>query len=272
MLPGMVPVVRAPKYFINIIKGLGLAANLKLCLDARDPASYVSGQSWLDRAGGGYDFFLGADGSATATDPTFTGTAGSLSAYWAFDGGDYFTYDTTNEAWMQNIHKDNAKWGAFFWVYLASTTGDPALAGTRSNSNSNIGFRINVAAGTGDRLLLLISNGSGTVSMNSTTNGATTDIPGTGQWFFVAVSVDEAVGAGGGFIQANLSASTFTSTYGSPSASAATYTMQLGAAGNATEPMTNGSRMAGAVMFEGVAPTQAQATDFFNATRGQFGV
>jgi len=94
----------------EIIRGLSLDTNLKLCLDAGEGDSYTSGQSWLDLAGSGYDFFLGQDGSSDSTDPTFNGVANTMtsSEYWSFDGGDYFTYDTTNETWMENLHKAGA--------------------------------------------------------------------------------------------------------------------------------------------------------------------
>ncbi len=67
-------------------------------LDATIAASYTSGQTWANLIetpadGTGqtyYDFWLGVDGSATATDPTFTGSADDPAAYFAHDGGDYF--------------------------------------------------------------------------------------------------------------------------------------------------------------------------------------
>src|SRR5688572_18803052 len=84
----------------------GLTSNLQLCVDSGDALSYPgSGQKFLDRSGNGYDFFLGVDGTVESTDPTFTGEVGTGKAYWALDGTAFFTYDTTNETWMQNIHK-----------------------------------------------------------------------------------------------------------------------------------------------------------------------
>src|SRR5688572_10725967 len=108
---------------LTILNGLGLTANLKLCLDAGDNLSApAAATSWLDRSGNGYDFFRGTTSGADATDPTFNGTPGELSAaeYWSFDGGDFFRYDTTNETWMQNLHKNNALLSFFCWLYLPS--------------------------------------------------------------------------------------------------------------------------------------------------------
>jgi len=93
-----------------IIRDLGLTTNLKLCLDAGDPASYTSGQKWLDRSGGGYDFHLGATSGSEASDPTFNGVAGRQSdaEYFSGDGGDYFTYDSNSETWMRDFHRAGA--------------------------------------------------------------------------------------------------------------------------------------------------------------------
>lgn len=91
---------------IAIIEKLNLTANLKLCLDAGDINSYPgSGTKWLDTSGNGYDFDFG-DGSTSSTYPTFNGSAGGLSAseYFSFDGDDYFSYDSANETWMNELH------------------------------------------------------------------------------------------------------------------------------------------------------------------------
>lgn len=91
---------------IAIIEKLNLTANLKLCLDAGDINSYPgSGTKWLDTSGNGYDFDFG-DGSTSSTYPTFNGVAGNLSAneFFSSDGGDYFSYDSANEPWMDELH------------------------------------------------------------------------------------------------------------------------------------------------------------------------
>jgi hypothetical protein len=95
---------------MTAIQKAGLTGSLKLALDAGDDASYPSGGAkWLDRSGGGFDFFRGTTASSEATDPTFNGVAGRFSAneYFSFDGGDYFVYDTAMEQWMKDLHKTN---------------------------------------------------------------------------------------------------------------------------------------------------------------------
>jgi hypothetical protein len=254
----------------EIITGLGLSSNLKLCLDAGDSASYTSGQSWLDLSGNGYDFFRGADGSATATDPTFNGSAGGLSAseYWSFDGGDYFTYDSANETWMQNLHKDNALFTIAFWFYWVDpTTGSGIWGNTQANSN-NIGMDIGTSTGF-PICQLLVRKGSAPVAV------AVNSHPGAlveNAWNFVAFSVDEAAGADGSHGRTGGNFTLRNGTMTSPSASNATYTTQIGAQGNAGILMKSGSRLAALMAWEGTSLSPAQTGAIFTATRGRFGV
>ena len=261
---------------LGIITALGLQSNLKLCLDAGDLVSYSgSGQSWLDRSGGGYDWFRGADGSATATDPTFNGTAGglSLSEYWSFDGGDYFTYDTTNEAWMSNIHKDNAAFTMLFIMYpIAGTSNQRVWSNT--NTSSEVGSELLITSS--ETLQFYTTNGSGGYPINKTTDGS---VSGSA-WQFIAVSLNEATGAGGGFFWRNgaymqvSSADTFDSTANTPSSSAATYTTKIGTDGNVANSgfFNNGTRLAGVAIWEGTRLTKANLDDLYSRLRGRFGL
>jgi len=251
----------------EIITGLGLSSNLKLCLDAGDSASYTSGQSWLDRSGGGYDFFRGADGSATATDPTFNGSAGGLSAseYWSFDGGDYFTYDTTNETWMENLHKSGAQFTVLMWVYPTATDNRFLYATCRATT-AEIGILIRL----NNRLELRVFNGiGGTVRSADSTAGLVV----TNTWQLIGVSLDSGDASTGCKLFSNGTTETFSGAYGSPSASSASYTTKIGANGAGTGAwMANDSRLAVVACWDGVALTQAQMGNVFTATRGRFGV
>lgn len=252
----------------EIITSLGLTSGRKLVLDAGDSSSYSgSGQSWLDLSGNGYDFFRGATSAATTDDPTFNGSAGTLSAaeYWSFDGGDKFRYDTTNETWMQNLHKNNALFSLVCWFYLPDLTAMQGLFGTCSNSSlSNTGAQWIID--TSGNLYVQVLNGSGSsaaVIVGST--GVTASA-----WKFAAISVDEAANTAVGVL--NGTVATTVSAYTSPSASNATYTAEIGATGNAIALMRNGGRIAQFAAWEGVALTQAQLLNIFTATRGRFGV
>jgi Concanavalin A-like lectin/glucanases superfamily len=261
-LPFLVPEVNASILFPEAIRKLGLTSSLQLCLDARDKDSFTSGQKWLDRSGNGYDFFVGADGSATATDPTFTGVAGMPSAYFGFDGGDYFTYDTTDETWMQNIHKDNAAFTLATWFYPGASGTIQCLAGTNGVSNA-VGFdwRVNATP----NLALFIRAGGGVTPLNR----ASTAQASSGAWNFLAVSVDEA--AGTGEMVVNGVAQSIATTYTTPSASNAAFTMQIGAGGNNALPVLNAGRLAA---FAGWSRslTASELSAVFNETRQSFGV
>lgn len=248
---------------------LGLASNLRLCLDAGDDASYASGQSWLDTSGNGYDFFRGADGSATATDPTFNGTAGARSAseYFSFDGGDYFTYDTTNETWMQNLHKDNAIFTAVAWFYCAAVSG--SIFGTSTAQDTGIGTDM-IIGGAATTLVLGVRKGTGGSALAVISSDLGLSNMATSAWSMCSVSVNE--GATTGIMGINGSFATFTSTYTSPASGNASNTMQIGAAGNAQRILPNNSRLASLMMWEGRALSQGELQALFQATRGRFGV
>lgn len=254
---------------LGIVSGLGLATNLKLCLDAGDANSYAGGASWLDTAGSGYDFFRGTTSGADATDPTFAGTSGkrTSSEYFSSDGGDLFTYDTTNETWMNNIHKDNALWTFAFWYYSAVTGVARGLAGTDGGSSATIGFDLFITAGANSPRIL-IADGSGSNALDYNPGGAIT----ASAWNFLGFSVDETDATTGARIVRNGSATTTAGTYATPSASNATYTLQLGGRGNSVQPYGNGDRMGMVWAWEGTALTTTNLSDIYTASRTRYGV
>ncbi len=185
--------------FYNDIDQTGLLTSLELVLDAGAATSYTSGQKWLDISGNGYDFFLGTNVSADATDPTFTGSAGGLSdgEYFLMDGGDFFKYDTTLESWMTNMYKDNADWTVLMWTY--------GPAGGDSDGWFGCGFN---SGGGGTPAVNYANIGAGTIKQQITVwrdsepaavraIGASTMAINT--WHMHGISFDEATGSGGGF-------------------------------------------------------------------------
>lgn len=251
---------------LYVCRKLGLTSGLQLVLDAGDASSYTSGQSWLDRSGNGYDFFLGDDGSATATDPTFNGTAGQLSSgeYFSFDGGDYFTYDTTNEAWMQ-FHKDNAQWSYMGWWYMGVADVVNALFGTRGAvAGGNIGIR--VGFNTANKIVFQQRDGT----TNQTVYTTTVTHPGINTWFMVALQVNEAGGAAASFAGINTTIETFDGTYTATTASNASFTLRIGDNGEGSGALDAGGRHAISVFRDTL--TQGEALAFYQATRGRFGV
>lgn len=250
---------------IHVIRRCGLTSGLKLCLDAGDANSYSSGQSWLDTSGNGYDFFRGVDGSAAADDPTFNGTAGQRSSgeYWSFDGGDFFRYDSANEAWMQNLHKDNAKFTFVAGMQFGASGGNDGILGT-----GYLGNGVHWYKSSGEQIHLeILKPGPIEVFFKPTTLTIAQDVP-----LFTAWSLDEAVGANGAFGYTNGTAQFFTSTYTAPTADPSQYVMEIGAYGGANVPLSATSRVWFVAAWEGVALTQTQVDALFMGLRGRMGI
>lgn len=250
------------------LSALGLTANLRLCLDAADFQSWPgSGQKWLDRSGGGYDFFRGADGSATTTDPTFNGSYGGLSSseYWSFDGGDYFTYDTTNEAWMNALHKASAAFTIAAWVWGGGSGSNNIFATSQGNA-AQVGV-VFVASTSTNSVGINVFNGTGVTSKSISFGGAGYV---ANAWNFVCIRVDEAANSAR-ILRNGSDSGALTATYTTPSSSASTFNAVIGAAGAGGSPLPNGSRL-GSMMIWDRALSQAEMLNLFNRTRSRFGV
>ena len=97
-------------------------------LDVTIAASFDDGvddQKWFNlisspsdgAAQADYDFYLGADGSSSTDDPTFTGTVGDAAAYLAMDGGDFLKLvKASNPATFNDMHKTTG--GPDFWLAI----------------------------------------------------------------------------------------------------------------------------------------------------------
>jgi hypothetical protein len=248
-----------------VLSDLGLNSGLRLCLDAGDVNSYASGQKWLDTSGNGYDFFMGASGSTESSDPVFTGVPGALSQneYWACDSDAAFTYDSANETWMNNLHKDGATFTCLAWIYITSqgSTLSPSIFGT-SGTNADPGVIFSVTASTG---LLKLRYGNGTVATNLTSSGAAVALNG---WHLVGVSINENGGASAGqfYLDGAANGAAFNPSYTTPSASAAFCTMQVASDGNNLRQLgLNGAARIGAIMiWEGTVLTAAQIAAIYN--------
>ena len=257
-----------PYNFRAVISSLGLDNGLKLCLDAGDELSYRSGQKFLDRSGNGNDFFLGATSVATTDDPTVNGSPNlhTASEYFTFDGSDFFRLDDTNPSWADNLHKNNAKFSLVAFVYTTAFSG-LRVFGT-ANLIDQIGFRYNYGT-SGHFVTVFNGSGSSAALALSGIGTAATD----NAWQMCGVSLDESVGAVGGFVHKNgSSATTFTSTYSSPSASAATYAMEIGAAGNGQDPSNVNTRIGALAIWEGVQLTSTDYSNIWTKMRGRYGL
>jgi hypothetical protein len=268
--PTFAPVDLSRLEMLSVVNALGLGTNLKLCLDAGDASSYGgSGQTWADRSGGGYDFYLGTGSSADSSDPAFNGSAGGKSAneYFSFDGADLFTYETSNAAWMSDMHKDNAKYAFCSWVYVKSSANTQGIWGTMANDTAGNGAQSLIDA-SNKLVHMVYSNGADLLQASGAAS-----VPD--QWNFLAVSCDEAAGANGLIMQVNGVQELYTSTYAAPTTNAASGWFTVGALGQNAgfrRELVAGSRMASFLMWDGTALSALQMTRLFQATRGKFGV
>jgi hypothetical protein len=252
-----------PGFLIDNIRLAGQTANLVLCLDARDKASYPgSGNKWLDLSGNGYDFFKGTDGTTAA--PTFNGTAGNMDCYWSFNGSQYFTYDSANEAWMDAMHKNNA---LFSWVLLMRHgTGEQAHFGTNGTSTTG-GTGFNLTNGATEVLACRARN-AGAAALATETVSSMVESANN----FLAVSINEAAGGGGGVLRTNNNLAIFDATYSSPAAGAASETLQIGALGGGVLPYTSASRLIACAAWSGRALTSAEVLTLRQLCRNGLGI
>lgn len=268
MLPVVQTVLRNPpvQRAIDVVTRLGLQNGLKLCLDTGDFESFTSGQSWLDRSGGGYDFFLGTTSGVQATDPTFNGNPGDLkpSAYWSSDGGDHFRYDTTNESWMNNLHKAAAKFTLVFWQNCVWSQAGRGLMGTRGSNVPITGMEI-IRGASGRQIRFDVQNAGVSVLDVTTTALTMTD----SVWQMISLSVDEASAIG--YFGLNNIFEDFVSTYVSPAAGAASQPMEILARGNANQIMLSGATIAVAMAWETVILGRGELAELYNAMKGRFG-
>jgi hypothetical protein len=274
MLPGMCGIAGkgvgfsiSGKDLIDLLIDMGLTNNLELCLDAADSSSYSgSGQTWNDVSGNGHNFFRGSTSSSQSSDPTFNGSAGgrSSSEYWSFDGGDFFKYSTTNEDWMNRLHKNNATFTLICWIYLKDSTVNQHLFIDFDNVDTDVGMQVSIAFEQ-NQIGFFVAN-SGTVYTNGSSSEGlflTEDA-----WNFVGISVDE---AGGSLLwHVNGSGGSESVTYTNPSTSNASDTVTI--SGDESIFLTSGTRIAQYAIWEGVALTAGNMVEIFQATRGRFGI
>lgn len=264
------------KTLLETITDAGLTTNLKLCLDAGDSNSIASssGTKWLDTSGNGYDFFRGTSASVQSTDPTFNGTAGARtsSEFWAFDGGDRFTYDTTNEAWMQTIHKNNAIFSVCMWVRSKAQAASDAQVWIATCDTTGTGFQF---------YILGSDSGANAGAPNFAVFDAGDVVTGEGSegllvtddtWTFVGFAINEGADSARWQVNGSAAEESTTVVYSSPSTSSASDTMAIGHDTNSTFTVDSGSHIAQLAMWEGTALTAPNLDAIFQATRGRFGV
>lgn len=252
---------------IEIIQRLSLTSDLKLCLDAGDPASYnpnVQTAKWLDVSGNGYDFYRGSSGAGDAAEPTFNGSAGGLSSaeYFSFDGGDYFSYDSSNETWMNTLHNDGAIWSAFAMVHLPSTSIINLFVTGGVGTYYGAGFGLNT-----NTLRYSVTTPATGENANAST-GATT----TSAWGPLGYGLSENGGASG---SSYIITGGATGTWNAANTLVSSNTpgpATIGASALKNNLLPSGSRLACLAVWQGTALTTGNLSDIYNAIKGRFGL
>lgn len=254
---------------MSTLTTLGLTTGLKLCLDAGEGDSYDgSSQSWLDLSGNGCDFFRGTTSGAQASDPTFNGVADTLSSaeFFSHDGGDFFRYDTTNEAWMNNLHKAAIK--ATLLAVVKPSALFKRIFGTRGAA-TNTGFFYSVTPGTGQQSIFVRNAG---VNVLSSTFTASPNPSAADAWGVFAVSIQEGVASSSFFFSNGVASTPATLTYTLPASGDASFTAEIGTEGNAVFPFETGTSIAMFAAWEGTALTAWQLEQIYNKVRRRFAI
>jgi len=272
----------------NVLQLFGLAGNNRLCLDAGDKNSYdpsIQTQWWADTSGGGNDFWRGGPDTGDMYEPAFNGIAGALDAtnYWSSAGFGCFTWRYAGPSTLipnswSNMHRPGAKFTIFSWIRIPSTATGSLIVLFDDRKNADF-------SGPGVVFYLPGSSVGGPnpvgIAVSNTTGYFVNPVPfvPTGGSFGLAanqismISATIDATAGSGFFGVNGSYQTFSANYSSASALPAPVTTPfIGASVQTSAFLPPGTRLYTLCIIEGVALTQDQVSNIFNAMRMRFGV
>lgn len=162
-----------------------IASNV-IDIDATLTASYAgTGQIWSNycptpadgSAKSAFDMYLGDSSSSNATDPTFNGSAGSPSAYFSLDGGDYFSLASGvgGPNFIKQLHQEGAAINgvtlAMAFRYVDSGSAQNLAGNNSSSSTGNAGFRWGISSSDAENFLR--NTGAASNSNNTVTSALT---------------------------------------------------------------------------------------------------
>lgn len=222
-------------------------------LDATISASYSgTGQTWANLVASpndganqtDYDFWLGADNTATTNDPTFNGTAGDSGAFWSFDGGDWFTLKSIPTA-FNDILKPTGK-STFFVVFkTGSTVGWQAIFDTRHGSNAYNG--ISIFLNGSNNIYMALSTSAGYALLTSSAALSINTI------YSLAVIFDNSSSFSIHINNMNTADATVSTTVGSTATHS--FNAGIGAYDNGTFPFYSGTELYGISFFNSALST-----------------
>lgn len=246
----------------EIINGLGLTSNLKLCLDAGDSASYnpsVQTAKWLDTSGNGNDVYRGTNAVGDASEPTFNGTAGgtSINEYFSCAVEDYFNSVVTAPSWVNQMSSATAKFTIFVVFGLStSNVNTTRLMGNRNENNTTSrGWSLQNPY-RNRKIQFQINNGSANQTIfTSVTSFNTTD------YNIVGISVD--ANTPSELLNINGTQESFTTAFTNTSTTGAT-AFRIGSAS------TTNSKTYRCVAIWDTPLTAQNLTDLYNGIKGRF--
>lgn len=245
---------------MEAITRLGLATNLKLCLDFGVSACYSSGQNITDLSGTSRNFIRGNTTGSASDDPTFAGTAGGRSASEYFTGdGFQFLKDNSGQAAL-NFHRDNAIFTVLV-VWWRGSASASDICGNASSGDSYRGWRISDDLGT-----LVFGYGNTGGSVNTLSDVSPGTVHSTWQIGFMAYNE----GSANGHWRVNGNTTTISNGLSSPATS--NTTTPFTALGAPNSAASNLSRLAAIAIWNGTALSAAETLAIFQAIGGRWGL
>lgn len=255
-----------------------------------DAKLYTSGQIWTNSQTGpadgslitAYDYNLGASNAASSDDPTITDPGTDL-AYWAFDGGDYFTHTLAAAAmpeFMRKLHHTGKQFSIELWMRWAGVPAGSIAplfdSGTSDQGGADMSRGVIFCdlsdyAGTGGRLKLRVNRDAGGAQAINVVSDV--GIP-SGSIQMLGVSY---VANGSSFFYNNgnymkvAGADTFTATLNTPGSLDAANRARIGARGDGADKVPSGTRLY-LVRVYNRALTKAEFDQNWTATKLRFGL
>ncbi|UOK73022.1 hypothetical protein [Ancylobacter polymorphus] len=263
MMPvGLIAPARPVPTLKSIIAGLSLPTP-NIVLDAGDPASYTSGNTWVDVQNAN-NVYVGDDGSGFGAFPSLEGGVGALSSAFAMTSISRSLFRSTGTpSYAESWHKNNGAFTVAALIYVPAWSSGQGvyLFSTCSGATSSVGLRSTLRPASAARQMVLdVVKGSGGAALSQI--GDVTAYLVDSAWNFVAIAIDESVGSNGLTFHCNGQNVQANSTYSSPSASASSgpYDVSGPIAG------TNGNKIK---MFAGWSSrlTTTQLGDLYNRVR-----
>lgn len=231
-------------------------------LDATQSNSYAgTGQTFLNyesnpadgESKAEYNFYLGNAATTDGDEPTFNGSANASSAYFSFDGGDFFKGVNTLSTFLDSIHKTTGGSDFTFVMSLYYVSANQILLTNRLAGVANIGVAMYVFSATDT--LRFVQRGD---------TAASTEVQSVGTinasaWNVIACAHSHSTNTTTLWLNSATGAQT-SNTFNATTTTASATNFTIGAYGNDTFPLGNGSRVKNIAAFNKVLTNAEMAT------------